>query len=61
MNQIESAISAILKTSLHQSEKGRAILAVLSIEQPTTKAPQSQKKPPQDTCVYMIKNEQGYV
>ena len=48
MNQIESAISAILKTSLHQSEKGLAILAVLSTDQtPQTKQPT--KNPPKDT------------
>jgi len=61
MNQIEFAISAILKTSLHQSEKGQAILAVLSIEQPATKAPQFTKNPAQDGFIYLVKNNDGYI
>jgi len=62
MTTIESAISAILKTSLHQSEKGQAILAVLSSEQNQPK-PQFKpvKNPPQDTFVYLIENEQGHI
>lgn len=64
MNQIEKAISAILKTSLAEKEKGNAILAILATSEESqtssTIPKKHHKNPPQETFVYLIGNSEGH-